>query len=923
MVTTATKRPRDPELDESRVSLAFKSKPWLAPATMGVAMFVAVGLSLLFGYVWDQKPLPIDASGFIVTAGLFVAALAIERLTELLVAPWVGNIGGKASRTVVIGTVAAVLGVIVTGSLGLYLLEILTGGIDVIHTGIDEAGNQVDKPFVRSIDIFVTAMAIAGGTKPLHDLLTSLEKGTTKAKDDVADDAPDVVDDPTGSPYRLEITLTEPVANSSDGAVRQSRFDEVKKDISRIVPESKILLTPTPDAEPAPDDPVRKIATGQVSGVLPFGVGSPSYVQAVYELAYRLAASGYAVEPDLAAPASLTVGVDSTDPRPEADARDWAIKQMNLTVEDIEDAFDGDGITIGHPDTGYRPNELQPNWDLHRDYDFVDNDADALDSLVKQANVFEPDFVPARGHGSSTSSILGGQWGNPTQMYSMARKATIIPYRVMHGPVHMFDSDVAEAVHRAVDDGCDVISMSLGGFGFSGLRDAIKHAVNEGVIVVAAAGNQVGVIVSPADYPETIAVASSKANGFPFAEGSSQGPEITITAPGTDVWRVGIDEKGNAEVSQSTGTSYATAHVAGVAALWRSKHKTVLDTLPDKHTIPSTFAYLLKTTATEWEIPEHADGFGPGIINAGALLAASFVGDNAPTEAQLEEAMPTNEPEPAIVKITAIGANFFVGDGTNDIKTKIVQSLVGFFGADNKRGEEAAGADQHQHDQNVQAVVKSEAEHHYQTDPEFRDSVDDTNATPSVPAGATREFRGLVGAFNASTDGDSARGAMSKTLRRSLAGKASVRGRYRWVGMLVLLLALAFSFGLGYRWGVDDPVRIATSTTVLFTVFYVAAQALERTVEYTFGRVVFYKKPDRVTERALILLGITIALGCLLAGATGFRLLEALAGEDASVNELGDFSRTVSVFVTGLAIGGGTKPLHDLISRIQARSKAA
>jgi hypothetical protein len=493
----------------------------------------------------------------------------------------------------------------------------------------------------------------------------------------------------------------------------------------------------------------------------------------------------------------------------------------------------------------------------------------------------------------------------------------------MHGPVHMFDSDVAEAVHRAVDDGCDVISMSLGGFGFSGLRDAIRRAVNEGVIVVAAAGNQVGVIVSPADYPETIAVASSKANGFPFAEGSSQGPEITITAPGTDVWRVGIDEKGNAEVSQSTGTSYATAHVAGVAALWRSKHKTVLDTLPDKHTIPSTFAYLLKTTATEWEIPEHADGFGPGIINAGALLAASFVGDNAPTEAQLEEAMPTNEPEPAIVKITAIGANFFVGDGTNDIKTKIVQSLVGFFGADNKRGEEAAGADQHQHDQNVQAVVKSEAEHHYQTDPEFRDSVDDTNATPSVPAGATREFRGLVGAFNASTDGDSARGAMSKTLRRSLAGKASVRGRYRWVGMLVLLLALAFSFGLGYRWGVDDPVRIATSTTVLFTVFYVAAQALERTVEYTFGRVVFYKKPDRVTERALILLGITIALGCLLAGATGFRLLEALAGEDASVNELGDFSRTVSVFVTGLAIGGGTTPLHDLISRIQARSKAA
>ena len=205
-------------------------------------------------------------------------------------------------------------------------------------------------------------------------------------------------------------------------------------------------------------------------------------------------------------------------------------------------------------------------------------------------------------------------------MHSVARKATVVPYRVMRGPVHLFDSDVADAVRRAVDADCKVISMSLGGFGFTGLRDEIKRAYEQGVIVVAASGNQVGVVVSPADYPETIAVSSSKANGRPYTEGASQGPFVTITAPGTDVWRVGVKKDGSTHVSTSTGTSYATAHVAGVAALWLKKHEAVIADIEPKRNIPRTFAHLLRATAQKWDNEEYEAGFGPGIVDAKALL---------------------------------------------------------------------------------------------------------------------------------------------------------------------------------------------------------------------------------------------------------------------------------------------------------------
>lgn len=881
---------------ETTLSRTLDQRVNLAPRIAAGAFTLSIVCSVYFGLVAKRESLPVDTGGFTVVAGLFVGALAIERLTELLIAPWVGSLERKTTRNIFIGSVASLLGVLVAGGLGLYLMETLSGPDVTLHTPGDVAAAQGRGHigWIRTLDVFVTGMAIAGGTKPLHDLISGLEKRTQRAKETASDATVDAVPAALGTPYELVVDAPDAV---------RDRTLEVIADIKRIIGA----------------DDVRTTVDGRfhVTGQVQFKAGSDAYVRGVYDLAYTLAAAGYATEPQLAAPAELVLGKDSPDIPGMQQHRRWALDQMNLPDDVIEAANGGAGVKVGHPDTGFRVHRVQPNWDVAAGYDFIDNDSDAFDEFLKAPDFFEPDFVPIPGHGTGTASVIscattsapdGGE-----EMYCVAPRATIIPYRVMRGPVHLFDSDVAEAVQRAVADGCDIISMSLGGFGFSGLRDAIRDAVESGVIVVAAGGNLVGVVVSPADYPETIAVASSTASGKPYVEGSSQGPAITITAPGTGVWRASFQD-GAQTVQPGTGTSYATAHVAGVAALWLSKHRAALDAMP-KRDVPRLFAHLVKATATPWPESEPARiDFGAGVINARALLDAPIAGTGAPTATDLDKAFSDAQGASALESTIAIGANLFTGEGTNELRVGIVGGILKFLGAEPALGKDLRKLPVAQRQDNVRNVVEHEAAHHYRTDPAFRDSLAPDRELV-VPDAATAPLASVIGAINNS--GHDAVGAKSKELRKALRGNATVRGRYRWFGLFLLILSVAASIGLAAWYDGGDALRFATSTTVLITGFYIAAQALERVTEYTVGRIAFNDQPNRQTERALILLGATVLLGCLFAGLTGFRLLDLLAGDAASEFDEDTWSRSTNVLVTGLAIAGGTKPLHDLLTRIR------
>jgi serine protease len=228
----------------------------------------------------------------------------------------------------------------------------------------------------------------------------------------------------------------------------------------------------------------------------------------------------------------------------------------------------GAGVRIGHPDSGYtlHPNLGAAGLDLDRDRDVIDGDDDALDDL--EPNPHWP--LPNPGHGTSTASVIVGRGAPSEGIVGFAPDATLVPIRATESVVQLFDSDVAEAVSHARKVGCHVVSMSLGGKGFFGLEREIKRAVDSGMIVMAAAGNKVGIVTAPASYRSCIAVAAT-GPGDSLWDGSSRGSAVDVAMPGASVHNASFKDRAP-RVSRSHGTSYAVAHLAGAAALWLAHH---------------------------------------------------------------------------------------------------------------------------------------------------------------------------------------------------------------------------------------------------------------------------------------------------------------------------------------------------------------
>ncbi len=130
-------------------------------------------------------------------------------------------------------------------------------------------------------------------------------------------------------------------------------------------------------------------------------------------------------------------------------------------------------------------------------------------------------------------------------------------------------SNLVQGIQKCKDAGAKVVSMSLGGSGSSTTeRDALNAFYNGGMLLVAAAGNAGNSSLSyPASYPAVVSVASvdSSKNRSSFSQYNSQ---VEIAAPGSSVQST---YKNNSYATLS-GTSMATPHVSGVAALiWSQK----------------------------------------------------------------------------------------------------------------------------------------------------------------------------------------------------------------------------------------------------------------------------------------------------------------------------------------------------------------
>lgn len=294
----------------------------------------------------------------------------------------------------------------------------------------------------------------------------------------------------------------------------------------------------------------------------------------------------------------------------------WAFSSQNAPGK----AF-GEGVLVGHPDSGYRDHkELNAErLVLTNDKDFIDDD-DETQEASSNGN-----------HGLGTASVImsGRNQGARPFVTGAAPKAKLMPLRVAKRtlfpvPVLVFGGmrRLRRAINHAIDEGCQVISISLGGIPNRYVGEAIERAVNRGVIVCAAAGNVVGWVTYPGSDKNAVGVAASNIHRKHWKE-SCRGSQVDVSAPGEQVWRARVDEDGKEIVERSCGTSFSVAATAGIAALWLAHHgrAALLNRYGAAGQVTAFREVLESTCSQDHELP---DGFGAGIVDAEAVVKTAL-----------------------------------------------------------------------------------------------------------------------------------------------------------------------------------------------------------------------------------------------------------------------------------------------------------
>jgi subtilisin family serine protease len=274
------------------------------------------------------------------------------------------------------------------------------------------------------------------------------------------------------------------------------------------------------------------------------------------------------------------------DPYFSKQAQDFAA--MNITdvwenyelQEEVTVAVVDSGIDLQHPDLKSR---------LVEGKNFIDEGEPPMDST---------------GHGTHVAGIIGAVTNNKTGISSPAKKVNVMPVKVFEGKT-TYMSTVIEGIRYSADHGADIINLSLGSYSnMKALEEAVQYAVNKGILVVSAAGNDnEHAVLYPANYPNVLGVGSIDSSTLTKSDFSNYGEKVNVSAPGTNIfstWINGYHSLG--------GTSMSAAMASSVSSLVK-QHYPFLTGLQVKEILEGS-----STPLSDVEL------LGEGLINAKSAM---------------------------------------------------------------------------------------------------------------------------------------------------------------------------------------------------------------------------------------------------------------------------------------------------------------
>lgn len=278
--------------------------------------------------------------------------------------------------------------------------------------------------------------------------------------------------------------------------------------------------------------------------------------------------------------------------------------QWNLKMIGAETAYQmnflGQGVRVGVIDSGvYAHPDLAAN--LVAGHNYTTGAADPNNTTDNY------------GHGTKVAGLIAAS--SKSGYMGVAPGVEIVPLKVTDEKNNISIYDICRAIVGGIDDyHCDVLNLSLGTeTNYTPLREAIAYAAEQGVVVVAAAGNKDYLTDSalryPAAYDTVIGVGAVDSSGEIFS-GSVCNSSVFLTAPGMYVRSTsclgGYDD-------YSTGTSFSAPQVAGAAAVLLGA---------DPSLTPENIMDLLAETAADKEPEGWDEQYGYGILSVSGCMTA-------------------------------------------------------------------------------------------------------------------------------------------------------------------------------------------------------------------------------------------------------------------------------------------------------------